>query len=136
DRGLWSIAVKNHPPPGCSLRSIAVADARQHGEIALVTVAIDRFAPNGRLRCNVEHDCQRRGRQELLNFPEPRRVKSLRLTVRNTRRRVPVADEDQSTVEPSLQIWFELVPISDIKQLHDVGVVLPFALQRTGDLLT
>src|SRR5262249_53016924 len=75
-------------------------------------------------------------RQELLNFPEPCRVESVRLTVRNTRGRIPVADEDQSTIEPSLQIRFDLVPIRDVQQLHDVGVVLPLTLQRTGDLFT
>ena len=77
---------------------------------------------------------QRGRRQELLNLEQPRRIRPLRFTVGDARRRVAIADEDQAAVEPALQVGFALVAVGDVEQLHHVGAMLALALQRARDL--
>ena len=102
--------------------------------IALVPVAIDGLPRDGRFRGDVQDDGQGRRRQEALNRGQPRAAQSLRLAVRDARRDVPVAHEDQPAIQPALQVGFPFVPIGDVQQLHHIGAVLALALQGARDL--
>ena len=104
-------------------------------EVALVPIAIDRFSGDGGFRRDIQHDGQRRGRQKGLNRRQPRAAQSLRFAVRDARRDVAIADEDQPAIQPALQVGLPLVPIRDVEQLHHVGAVFALALQRARDLL-
>ena len=132
---LRALAVEHHPILLGGLAPIAVADAAEQRQIALVAVAIDRLALRRGLGRDVEHDRQGGRRQELLHVGQPGRIESERFAVGDARRHVAVADENQPPSSHRLQIVFPLVAIRHVQQLHHVGAVLAFAGQRARDLL-
>src|SRR4026207_2230454 len=58
-----------------------------------------------------------------------------RASIRDARRRIAVADEDEPAFEPSFEVRFSLVAVRHIQQLHHVGAVFPLAGERARDFL-
>src|SRR5581483_3944915 len=116
------------------LPAIALAHPLQQGEIALIFIAIVSFASGRGRGLNVEKHGQRGHRQKALHVFEPCRVESLRFTVGNARRAVPIADQNQSSLYAFENGVAPLVPVRDEQKLHHIRTVLALAGKRTSDL--
>ncbi len=98
---LRLFGVDERPAGAARLAPIALADAGEQPQVALVPIAAGRLrltAVSGAMSSStVIVGC----RQAALDVVEPRRVETLRLAVRDARRAVPIADDDVAGAEPA-----------------------------------
>jgi hypothetical protein len=58
----------------------------------------------------------------------------VRLSIRDARRQIPVAEHHRAARQLALELRLPLIAVGHVEQLHHVRAVLPIAAQRTLDL--
>ena len=130
-----AVTVRVDPNPALRrLTQIAVPNAAQECQILLVSVTIGSLPSRRGLRRDVEQYRQIRLREVLLHREQPGRIETLRLSVGDARRQVPVAHDHGALRRRVDDLLFPLVAIGHVQELHHIRPVVPLPAQRTTDL--
>ena len=124
---------RTQPGVARRLASVALTNACQEAEIALVPIAALRLPLHRCFRRNIEQNRQVRFRQKSLHVVQPAGIEPLRFAVGDAGGHVSIADHHTTVFEQPSHLDPPLVTVGHVQQLHHVGAVLAFAMKSPGD---